>query len=72
MHTRMKELRARRGLTQQQLADAVGVRRETIVHIEKGTYNPTLRLAHAIACALGEPMDDIFIFDDEKGMNGTG
>ncbi len=67
MHTRIKELRARHGLTQQQLADIVGARRETIVCIEGGRYNPTIRLAHKIAVALHSHIDDIFLFADEDG-----
>jgi len=63
--TRMKEYRARFDMTQSQLADAVGVRRETIVFLEQGKYNPSLRLAHAIAKRLGASMDEIFLFDDE-------
>jgi len=61
----MKEYRARFDMTQSQLADAVGVRRETIVFLEQGKYNPSLRLAHAIAKRLGASMDEIFLFDDE-------
>ena len=49
----MKELRARLDLTQAELAEAVGVRRETIVFLEQGKYNPSLRLAHAVAKKLG-------------------
>jgi putative transcriptional regulator len=64
MRTRMKELRARYGLTQEELAKMVGARRETILLIEKGSYNPSLRLAHEIAKALGSSIDDLFIFDD--------
>lgn len=66
MLTRIKELRARHGLTQQQLADIVGVRRETIVLIEGGRYNPTIRLAHRIARTLDSTIDDIFIFEDKQ------
>jgi len=65
MKTRIKEYRARHNLTQAQLADKVGVRRETIVFLEKGKYNPSLKLAHDIAKVLGARIDDIFIFDDE-------
>jgi putative transcriptional regulator len=65
MKTRMKELRARYGLTQDDLAKRVGVRRETILFIEKGDYNPSLRLAHAIAVALKTTIDGLFQFDDE-------
>ncbi len=65
MKTRMKEYRARCGLTQERLADVVGVRRETIIYLEQGKYNPSLKLAHSIARALGAGIEDIFIFDDD-------
>lgn len=64
MRTRIKELRARHGLTQEDLARKAGVRRETIVFLEKGRYNPSLRLAHDVALALKSTIDEIFIFDD--------
>ena len=67
MQTRMKEYRAALGLTQEELAARVGVRRETIVFLEKGKYNPSLRLAHAVARALGTTVDDLFSFEDEEG-----
>jgi len=62
--TRIKELRARYDLTQDDLARKVGVRRETILYLEKGKYNPSLKLAHEIAKALKTTIDDIFIFGD--------
>ncbi|HHT19554.1 MAG: helix-turn-helix transcriptional regulator [Euryarchaeota archaeon] len=65
MKTRIKEYRARYDLTQAQLADMVGVRRETIVFLEKGKYNPSLKLAHDIAVVFKTKIDDIFIFEDE-------
>lgn len=65
MRTRIREFRARKDLTQADLAQAVGVRRETIVFLEKGRYNPSLRLAHDIAVALGTTIDELFIFGDE-------
>jgi len=52
MKTRIKEFRARYDLTQEELAKKVGVRRETIVFLEKGKYNPSLKLAYDIAKAL--------------------
>ena len=64
MRTRIKEYRARYNLTQAQLAEKVGVRRETIVFLEKGKYNPSLKLAHDIAVVLEARIDDIFIFDE--------
>ncbi len=65
MKTRIKELRARHGLTQEDLAKRVGVRRETILFIEKGEYNPSLRLAHNIAKTLKTSIDELFLFEDE-------
>ena len=64
--TRMKELRARYDLTQEDLAKKVGVRRETILYLEKGKYNPSLKLAHDVAKALRTTMDELFIFEDEE------
>jgi len=64
MQTRIKEYRTRSSLTQDDLAKKVGVRRETIVFLEQGKYNPSLRLAHEIAVALHAKIDDLFIFDD--------
>ena len=63
--TRIKELRARYDLTQDDLAKAVGVRRETILYLEKGKYNPSLKLAYDVAKALKTTIDDLFIFGDE-------
>ncbi|VVB73255.1 Helix-turn-helix [uncultured archaeon] len=62
MKTRIKELRARYGMTQEDLANKVGVRRETIVFLEQGKYNPSLRLAHDVAKALKSRIDDVFVF----------
>ena len=67
MKTRIKEFRARHNLTQEQLADLTGVRRETISFIEQGKYNPSLRLAHRIAQVLGSSLDELYLFDDEDG-----
>ncbi len=64
MRTRIKELRTKYNLTQEKLAEMVGVRRETIIFLEQGKYNPSLRLAHNIAKALQAKLDEIFIFDD--------
>ena len=64
--TRIKELRARYDLTQEDLAKKVGVRRETILYLEKGKYNPSLELAHEVARVLKTTLDDLFIFNDEK------
>ena len=65
MKTHIKELRARYDLTQEDLAKKIGVRRETILFIEKGNYNPSLKLAHDIAKALQTTIDDLFLFENE-------
>lgn len=62
--SRIKEYRARHDLTQDELAKKVGVRRETIVHLEKGKYNPSLLLAHELSKALHTTIDDLFVFED--------
>ena len=64
--TRIKELRARYDMTQDDLARQVGVRRETVLHLEKGKYNPSLLLAHQIAQALKTTIDDLFLFEDAE------
>ena len=64
MRTRIKELRARHNFTQEDLARMVGVRRETIVFLEKGKYNPSLQLAHDVARALKSKIEEIFLFDE--------
>ncbi len=63
MKTRIKELRARYDLTQEELANIVDVRRETIGFLEKGKYNPSLKLAYKVAKALETTIDELFIFD---------
>ena len=63
MKTRIKEFRARYDLTQEDLAKKVGVRRETIVFLKKGKYNPSLRLAHDVAKALKTTIGELFILD---------
>jgi len=65
MKTRIKELRAANAMTQVDLAKLVGVRRETIVFLEKGKYNPSLQLAHDIAETFKLSIEEIFIFGDQ-------
>jgi putative transcriptional regulator len=72
MHNRIKELRARNDLSQLELGRVAGVRRETIVFLEKGKYNPSLRLAHDIAKYFGLPIEEVFLFDDEAGRKRSG
>ena len=66
METRIKELRDEKGLTQQQLADIVDVTRQTILFLEKGKYNPSLRLAWMIAQVFGRSIEEVFSFNDEQ------
>ena len=61
MKTKIKELRASRGMTQADLAKTVEVRRETIVFLEKGKYNPSLQLAHKIAKTFGLAIEEVFL-----------
>ncbi|HHT41855.1 MAG TPA: helix-turn-helix transcriptional regulator [Firmicutes bacterium] len=63
--TKIKEYRAKQDITQEQLAAMVGVRRETIVHLEGGRYNPSLRLAMDIARVLGTSVEEIFTFVED-------
>jgi putative transcriptional regulator len=63
MNNRIKELRARDGLTQDDLAKKVGVRRETIVFLEKGRYNPSLKLAHDVAKTFGMTIEEVFLLE---------
>ena len=64
MKTHIKAFRQKLGLTQDELAARVGVRRETIVFLEQGKYNPSLKLAHDVARALRSSIDRLFVFDE--------
>ena len=66
MKSRIKEFRARYDMTQEDLARAVGVRRETILFIEKGKYNPSLKLAYDIAKVLKTSLNELYCFEDEE------
>lgn len=60
MKNEIKKLRTKLGITQEELAEKVGVRRETIVFLEQGKYNPSLKLALSVAKELKTPIDDLF------------
>ena len=62
--TKIKEFREKAGLTQADLAEKVGVRRETIVHLENGKYNPSLKLAMDIAGVFDVTVEELFTFTD--------
>ncbi|AKP43261.1 TPA: helix-turn-helix transcriptional regulator [Clostridioides difficile] len=59
----LKKYRQLKELTQEQLAEKVGVRRETIMRLEAGKYNPSLKLAIDISKIVDTPIDELFIFD---------
>jgi putative transcriptional regulator len=71
MHNRIKELRARDNLTQAKLAELVGVRRETIVFLEKGKYNPSLQLAYSISQVFNMAIEDVFIFSQNDDQSSS-
>ena len=64
MKNNIKDLRIKMNMTQDDLAQLAGVRRETIVFLEQGKYNPSLNLAHSVAKALDTTIDDLFDFGD--------
>ena len=64
LSTTLKEYREAKGLKQADLAELVGVRRETIVNLEKGKYNPSLKLAMDIAKVFHTTVEELFFFDD--------
>lgn len=66
MKNRLKELRAKHDISQLQLAEIVNVRRETIVHLEKNKYNPSLKLASQIAHFFGLPVEEVIWFEFDK------
>ena len=59
----LKQYRVAKGLTQEQLAELVHVRRETIMRLEKAQYNPSLKLAIDICRVVDQPIEKLFIFD---------
>ncbi|RJP73197.1 MAG: transcriptional regulator [Ignavibacteriales bacterium] len=66
MDNRIKELRAKHNLSQLELAQKAGVRRETIVFLEKGKYNPSLKLAYDISRIFNLSIEEVFVFNNEK------
>ena len=67
--TKIKEYRAKTNMKQDELAAKVGVRRETIIRLEKGQYNPSLKLAMDIAKVFGTTVEELFVFEDEGNQN---
>lgn len=69
MKNKIRVLRAMREITQEELANALGVTRQTIIAIEKGKYDPSLPLAFRIARFFNLPVEKIFLFDDAEGSS---
>ena len=70
MKTKVKELRAEHGMTQQQLADMVGVSSRTIISIEKGRYNPSIMLAYRMAKVFGVSVEELCCLEENLEMEG--
>ena len=66
LKTRMHELRKEKNIQQSELAEMVGVRRETIGKLENGKYNPSLKLAMDIAKVFGKSVEEVFMFENEE------
>jgi len=66
MKNKIRELRTERGMTQEQLAKAVGVSRQSVIAIENGKYDPSLELAYRIAKTFGKSIEEIFLFGEEN------
>lgn len=66
MKNRIKVLRAERDMTQEQLAERVGVTRNTIISMEKGKYCPSIRLGYRIARTFGVAIDDVFTYEEDR------
>ena len=66
MTNRISQLRKERSITQGELADAVGVTRQTIISLENGRYNASLLLAHKLARYFGLTIEDLFLFEEEE------
>ena len=70
MKNQLEQLRVDKGITQQELADLVGVSRQTIISLERGRYNPSILLAYRLAKLFGLPIEEVFIFTEDEEYNG--
>ncbi|MDR7077421.1 putative transcriptional regulator [Neobacillus niacini] len=66
LETKIREFRAKHNMKQETLASLVGVRRETIGHLERGNYNPSLKLAWDIAKIFNVPIEELFKYIEEE------
>ena len=71
MKNRISELRRARRITQEELAEAVGVTRQTIISLEGGRYNASLLLAHRLAVYFGLSIEDLFLFEEERSCSSV-
>lgn len=66
MDNRIKGFRKEQGVTQEELAEAVGVTRQTIISLENGRYNASLQLAYKLSRFFGVHIEDLFVFEEEQ------
>ncbi len=66
IRNRVRELRATHSMTQQELADHIGVTRQTVIAIEQGKYSPSLETAFKVASVFGVPLDQVFQYASKK------
>jgi putative transcriptional regulator len=66
MENRLEEMRTKKGLTQQDLADQVSVSRQTIISLERGRYNPSITLAFRLARLFDVSIEELFIYSEEE------
>lgn len=71
MKNRISELRRTRRITQEELAEAVGVTRQTIISLENGRYNASLQLAHRLAVYFGLSIEELFLFEEERACSSV-
>lgn len=69
MDNQLENLRLKKNMTQQELADLVGVSRQTIISLERGRYNPSILLAYRLARLFELSIEDVFIFSEEEVNN---
>ena len=68
MKNRLEQLRKQRGISQEELADALQVSRQTVGSLENGRYNPSILLAFRIARFFGMSIEDIFLYEEDEGQ----
>jgi putative transcriptional regulator len=69
MHNRLREMREKAGMTQEELAARAGVSRQTIISLEKGKYNPSITLAYSLSKVFNMSIEDLFLLDEGSGTH---